>query len=87
VTLVAAIDDYGASVERGAWGDGSRYLQAVEDDHASYASIHWWPRELLAANRVAVTLKDERGGIAAVLDGQRRVRLGQVRVLPPGARR
>jgi hypothetical protein len=27
------------------------YLQAVEDYHASYASIHWWPREFLEANR------------------------------------
>ena len=183
--------------DRGAWGDGSLYLRAVEDYHASYASIHWWPREFLAANRdlvdrmnlrlgyrlqlveaswpeavrpgepwafsaqwrnagvapclpggqVAVTLKDEHGGIAAVFvdpgldvrtlpvgppgeaavvareaslrlpalvtpgtydlfvsvgsaigtptvalphdgdDGRRRVRLGQVRVLPPGAHR
>ncbi len=27
------------------------YLQAVEDYHASFASIHWWPREFMEANR------------------------------------
>ena len=27
------------------------YLQAVEDYHASYASIHWWPREFMEANQ------------------------------------
>jgi hypothetical protein len=195
--VILESEHYGGSVERGAWGDGSLYLQAVEDYHASYASIHWWPREFLAANRgfvertnrrlgyrlqlleaswpeaarpgspwsfasrwrnagvapclpgghPAVTLKDARGGIAAVLvdpgldvrtlpvgppgaapavavessfrlpasvkpgtydvfvsigsatgtpaialphdgdDGQRRVRLGAVRVLPEGANR
>ena len=117
VPVILESEHYGGSVERGAWGDGSLYLQAVEDYHASYASIHWWPREFLAANQglvdrmnrrlgyrlqlveaswpeavpagepwtfaarwrnagvapclpggqVAVTLKDERGGIAAVL--------------------
>ena len=131
VPVILESEHYGGSVERGAWGDGSLYLQAVEDYHASYASIHWWPREFLAANRelvdrmnrrlgyrlqlveaswpeavpagepwtfaarwrnagvapclpggqVVVTLKDERGGIAAVL-----VDPGlDVRTLPVGA--
>jgi len=131
VPVILESEHYGGSVERGAWGDGSLYLQAVEDYHASYASIHWWPREFLAANRelvdrmnrrlgyrlqlveaswpeavpagepwtfaarwrnagvapclpggqVALTLKDERGGIAAVL-----VDPGlDVRTLPVGA--
>jgi len=131
VPVILESEHYGGSVERGAWGDGSLYLQAVEDYHASYASIHWWPREFLAANQglvdrmnrrlgyrlqlveaswpeavpagepwtfaarwrnagvapclpggqVAVTLKDERGGIAAVL-----VDPGlDVRTLPVGA--
>jgi hypothetical protein len=42
---------YGASKQRGAWGDGSLLLKAVEDYHASYLSIHWWPRVLLEENR------------------------------------
>lgn len=110
-------EHFGSSKARGAWGDGSLLLKAVEDYRASYMSIHWWPREELNENRdlvdrinqrlgyrlqlrqmdwpsettvgesftvksqwanvgvapcypggfLAVTLKDERGGIAAVL--------------------
>ena len=39
------------SKNRGAWGDGSLYLQAIEDYHASYATVHWYPREFLAECR------------------------------------
>ena len=42
---------YGYSKSRGLWKDGSLYLQAVEDYHASYASIHWWPDVFLDENR------------------------------------
>jgi len=42
---------YGASKRRGCWQDGSLYLKAVEDYHASFASIHWWPREFFDENR------------------------------------
>ena len=45
---------YGQSKEGGVWGDGRLYLQAVECYHASYASIHWWPREFLAENRALI---------------------------------
>jgi hypothetical protein len=45
--VVLECEHYGGSRDRGAWGDGSKYLQAVEDYHASYAAIHWWPREFL----------------------------------------
>ncbi len=51
VPVVLECQHFGPSVERGAWQDGSLYLQAVEDYHAAYASIHWWPREFLDANR------------------------------------
>lgn len=44
-------EHYVGSKERGAWGDGSLLLKAVEDYHASYLSIHWWPREFLKENR------------------------------------
>jgi hypothetical protein len=43
-------EHYGASKNRGAW-DGTLWLQAVEDYHASFMSIHWWPRVLLEENR------------------------------------
>ena len=49
--VVLECEHYGPSHGRGHWGDGSGFLQAVEDYHASYASIHWWPHEFLAANR------------------------------------
>jgi hypothetical protein len=42
---------YGESKRDGAWGDGRLLLQAVEDYHASYLTVHWYPREFLAANR------------------------------------
>ena len=47
-------EHYGSSKARGAWGDGSLLLKAVEDYHASYMSIHWWPREELDENRAAI---------------------------------
>ena len=43
-------EHYGGSVKRGAW-DKSLFLKSVEDYHASYMSIHWWPRILLNENR------------------------------------
>ena len=43
-------EHYGGSVGRGAW-DKELLLKAIEDYHASYMSIHWWPREELEANR------------------------------------
>ncbi len=51
VPIVLESEHYGGSRDRKCWGDGSWYLQAVEDYHASYASIHWWPAEFLAENR------------------------------------
>jgi hypothetical protein len=49
--VVLECEHYGSSRNRGAWGDGSWYLRAVEEYHASYASIHWWPREFLKEQR------------------------------------
>ena len=45
--VILECEHYGSSKARGAWGDGSNYLKAVEDYHAAYASIHWWPREFM----------------------------------------
>ncbi len=50
VPVVLESEHYGPSRDRGNWKDGSQYLEAIEKYHASYASIHWWPREFLAAN-------------------------------------
>lgn len=47
-------EHFGSSKKRDAWGDGSLLVKAVEDHHASYLSIHWWPREFLQANRAVI---------------------------------
>ena len=53
---------YGPLKRKGNWQDGSLYLKAMEDYHASYASIHWWPREFLEANRDLVRRMNLRLG-------------------------
>lgn len=55
-------EHYGGSKARGAWGDGSLLLKAVEDYHASYLSIHWWPRVLLEENRDVIRRINQRLG-------------------------
>lgn len=55
-------EHYGSSKARGAWGDGSLLLKAVEDYHASYMSIHWWPRVELEENRELVDTINRRMG-------------------------
>jgi hypothetical protein len=49
--VILESEHYGPSRDRGYWRDGSKYLEAVEVYHASYASIHWWPREFLTECR------------------------------------
>jgi hypothetical protein len=60
--VILESEHYGSSKERGAWGDGSLYLEAIERYHASYASIHWWPREFLVENRRLVDRINRRLG-------------------------
>ncbi len=55
-------EHYGSSKRRGAWGDGSLLLKAVEDYHASFMSIHWWPRILLNENRAIIDQINQRLG-------------------------
>ncbi|MFC1538677.1 DUF4832 domain-containing protein [Candidatus Latescibacterota bacterium] len=45
--VILESEHYGSSKRSDAWGDGSAYLRAVEEYHASYASIHWWPDEFM----------------------------------------
>ena len=47
-------EHYGSSVARDAWKDGSLLIKSVEDYHASYMSIHWWPHEFLEKNRKTI---------------------------------
>ncbi len=60
--VIVECEHYGPSKERGYWQDGSKYLQAVEEYHASYASIHWWPREFLQENRELIDRINRRLG-------------------------
>lgn len=62
VPVILESEHYGGSRDRGNWKDGSQYLQAVEEYHASYASIHWWPREFLEENRDLVRRMNLRLG-------------------------
>ena len=55
-------EHYGSSKAKQAWGDGRLLLEAVEQYHASYMSIHWWPRELLAENRDVISQINRRLG-------------------------
>lgn len=48
--VVLEHEHYGGSVEKKAWSK-DLLLKSIEDYHASYMSIHWWPREFLEANR------------------------------------
>ncbi len=54
-------EHFGASKQRNAW-NGDLLVKSVEDYHASFMSIHWWPRELLAENRETVARINQRLG-------------------------
>lgn len=45
---------YGIARKGGHWREGAAYLEAVEEYHASYVSVHWWPREFLDENKQLV---------------------------------
>jgi hypothetical protein len=62
VPVVLESEHYGPSQKRGYWKDGSQYLEAIEKYHASYASVHWWPHEFLAANEDLVHKINQRLG-------------------------
>ena len=62
VPVIVEHEHYGSSKQRGAWGDGSLLVRAVEEYHASYLTIHWWPREMLAETRAVVDSINRRLG-------------------------
>ena len=51
VPVILESEHYGSSKKSGAWGNGDLFLQAIEEYHASYATIHWFPRAFLKDNR------------------------------------
>ena len=54
-------EHFGGSKQRKAWSN-DLLVKSVEDYHASYMSIHWWPREELAEVRDAVERINRRMG-------------------------
>ena len=54
-------EHYNGSVEKKAW-DKELLLQSIEEYHASYMSIHWWPRILLEENRDIIDRINRRMG-------------------------
>ncbi len=60
---------YGMMKEWKTWGDGSGVLQAVEDDHASFLSIYYFPEEFLKENRELVKRINLRLGYRFQLQG------------------
>ncbi|MDD3108437.1 MAG: DUF4832 domain-containing protein [Alistipes sp.] len=54
-------EHYGGAVERGSW-DQELLVRSVEEYHASFMSIHWWPRILLEKNRDAIDRINRRLG-------------------------
>jgi len=54
-------EHFGGSKQRKAWSN-DLLVKAVEDYHASYMSIHWWPREELAEICDAVDRINRRMG-------------------------
>jgi hypothetical protein len=54
-------EHFGLSQGRKAWS-GALLEKSVEDYHAAYLSIHWWPRELLGENRDTIERINRRLG-------------------------
>lgn len=59
--VVLEHEHYGGSVDRGAW-DKELLIKAVEDYHASFLSIHWWPDEHYKANKDIIERINRRIG-------------------------
>lgn len=72
-------EHYGSSCERKAW-DRELLLKSVEDYHASFMSIHWWPRIELNDNRAIIDRINRRMGYRIRLRSvqwPRQVRMGE----------
>lgn len=62
VPVILESEHYGGSKQRGCWQDGGKYIQAMEEYHASYASVHWWPREFLGEQKELIARMNQRLG-------------------------
>ncbi len=78
--VVLEHEHFGPSKQRNAWGDGTLLLKSIEDYHAAYMSIHWWPREFLEDNRVIIDRINRRLGYRIQLRKAtlpRQIRIGE----------
>ena len=62
VPVIIESDHYGGSKQRGVWDDGEKYFEAMERYGASYASIHYFPREFYAEQKALVDRMNRRLG-------------------------
>ncbi len=62
VPVILESEHYGGSRDRRNWADGHGYLDAVEDYHASYVSIHWFPPEFLREQKPLIDRINRRLG-------------------------
>jgi len=53
---------YGSALNQKKSWSNSLLIKSVEDYHASYMSIHWWPDEFLHANRTTIDQINRRLG-------------------------
>jgi hypothetical protein len=59
--VILETEHYGSSKRRNAFIK-ELFIQSVEDYHASYISIHWWPHIFLEENREAIDIINRRLG-------------------------
>jgi len=59
--IILEHEHYGNSIKRNGW-DPELFLKSVEDYHASFMSIHWWPRILLNENHEVIDKINMRMG-------------------------
>ena len=81
--VIVESEHYGSSIQKGAW-DGDLLVQSVEDYHASFLSIHWWPDEFLEKNRRFINRINLRLGYRLQLrqlEWPKKVRLGEAFVI------
>lgn len=77
--VILETNHYGAGVSNGTWNN-ELLLKSVEDYHASYMSIHWWPKPFLEKEREVIDKINLRLGYRLQLQSihwPEKVRLGE----------
>ncbi|WP_372933046.1 DUF4832 domain-containing protein [Mariniphaga sediminis] len=77
--VILETDHYGDGVRKGTWKE-DLFIKSVEEYHASYMSIHWWPKEFLEGNREVIDKINLRMGYRLQLKSiswPKKVKLGE----------